>query len=313
MRMDANDILGRLSKISDGDGSWAEVGALVSELDAIPSGRDIIGWRERAAEAVGYSIETLRQMQKAHAFVDGLARFLPAPDLNKIRRWTLGHVELLSRMAKLDRDKVLEICRRDEPPSIRKLRHEYHVLRDLPDTKLVGITAGHRASRAFHIAVKGVLPIVFPEARFTKWPGDFRYASPDVLISSRLPGSIEAVCWLRSVTDRAKFYRFVQTAMAEHSFFDRYWWVVPRESLPFFDRERTRLALPNVGIVSFDLASAMASVHVEPTRGPVPDRTAMTRDFLKQRMPGAERQPHSLDEESEPPGTTHAVAAVMGP
>lgn len=286
--MDGEDILQRLSRIRFGPESWTLAADLVCELEALPVGSGGIRWRERAAEALGCTVHKIQFMVRAKSLLEDLSGSLPEVVLRKVRRWPLSHVELLTRIDQMDRGKVLEICKWDEDkaPTFRAIQAEYDLLRADPEAKLsrhaTAQMTSRNANKAFEQAVKVAFTDEPNEARFVGWPGGFPYASPNGLIT-RADGKIEAVCWLRSLTDKDKLRGFVQTTLAEHSFFDRYWWVIAQEALPFFEGERSRLALSDVGIISLDLTGGAASIRTRPTRAPVPDRTALTRHFLNQR------------------------------
>lgn len=299
--MDPNEILQRLSTIGTREGSWLLIANLISELETLPPPPDGPSWRDRAIAASGHGTSSLQHMLKAKRFLDSLADDLPEPFLTGLRRWRLAHVEMLSRMAQLDRAKALEICQSEEMPTLQQIRDEYDELRRDPDANLSRLAKIQRASKILDEAAIRAIRSAFSGVQIAKWPDGFLYASPQALVST-FGGTIEAVCWPRSISDKDKFRKFIQETLAEHSFFDRYWWALSHETLPFFARERARLGLSNIGIVVFDQAAETAYIHAKPTHGPIPDRTELTRAFLRRfRIRGAEGQSRSLAEESPTP------------
>lgn len=114
-----------------------------------------------------------------------------------------------------------------------------------------------------------------------KWPGAFRYASPDIIIGTRNANGnleVDAVdCYpIYGDISQDETARRVVHVAAESTFFRRFWILLPTWSVGWLVASMCEdLKLANVGVVDVDLKMHVAQKVLEPTDHPTPDRRDM--------------------------------------
>jgi hypothetical protein len=265
--------------------SWEKLVRALSQLEehslTDEKGRS---WARVAAQLSGYSVNQLRQMQRTWAALEELHSKTKKLTLaSSLLAFPFSHLEIIARIAKLDSDAAIRYLRSagttNKPPAYRELRKHFYTLRDETPQEASPIAAGLKTARQFedlclkllkqdHAAKlypsEALTPEKCLERHIKRWPGAFRYASPDLLIESRLTGDstqIDAADCFTLYGDIAQeeTIRRIRRVAFEASFFPVFWMMLPNWSpCTLFASECETLELRNVGVV-----------EVNPERGTV--------------------------------------------
>lgn len=275
---------------------WEKLVDALNQLEATsPADEQGRPWAKVAAQLSGYSVNQLRQMQRTLASLEALhteARGLRLA--STLLAVPFSHLEILVRIAKFDPDVAIKYLQsagtQNRPPTYRELRERFYELRDKTPQHASPIAVGLRTSRQFENICLDLLvsnhgePLYRPQAvsrcerRIVRWPGAFRYASPDLLIESRArnqtPQIDAADCFIvYGDVSQDETMRRIQRIAFEASFFTCFWIMLPTWSPGWlFESLCKRLRIRNVGVVAIDPETRIIA-HVSPPIGaPEPDR-----------------------------------------
>lgn len=254
--------------------SWDKLVQALGEVEALsPTDEKGRSWARVAAQLSGYSVNQLRQMQRTWLVLDELhSRTKDLPLASTLLAFPFSHLEIIARIAKFDSDAALEHLRSAKKsnrlPSYRSLRELFYELRDKAPQEASPIAAGLKTARQFETLCLDLLKTnkiaklypsdEFLECRVSRWPGAFRYASPDLLIEARPANSsvqIDAAdCFtLYGDISQDEAIRRIGRIAFEASFFAVFWMMLPNWSpVGLFVRECEKLELRNVGVVQID-------------------------------------------------------------
>ncbi len=274
---------------------WPEVAQAVTELESSAvldeHGR---AWARVAAERTGYSLNQLRQMQRTLQTLEKLQRDKTFDLQRVLNSFPFSHVEILARIAKASEADAVETInsyfQANRLPTYRELRERFYSLRE-QSTQISAIAAGQKAAREFERGCFDLLSetkaAILPgfgqskKIQIIKWPGAFRYASPDIIIGIRnAEGNLEidAVdCYpIYGDISQDETARRVVHVATESTFFRRFWILLPTWSVGWLVASMCEdLKLTNIGVVDVDLRTHAARKVRKPTDHPTPDRRDM--------------------------------------
>ena len=252
-------------------------------------------WAKVAAELSGYNVNLLRQMQRTLGVLEALHADSKQVKLAKtLHGISYSHLEILARIAKIDSQAaiahLLAFATEGRQPTYRELRNEFYRLREARP-QASPIAAGLKTSRQFEDLCLGLLKSGSYEDLFgdgvtadltvtiRRWPGGFRYASPDFIVELRnKAGGIVQVdaadCFtIYGDVGQDETTRRIKQVAVEATFFNAFWVMLPTWSpVSLFDLERAELALQNVGIAVVDVGRRLISDVLRPSGLPQPDR-----------------------------------------
>jgi hypothetical protein len=248
-------------------------------------------WARVVAKETGHSLNQLRKMQRALKAMEQLALKSPF-DIDKLLASVpLSHVEILTRIAKADEKRGLELISScltaKRLPTYRELLEHFYEVRDNAP-QISSVAAGQRAARKFEALCfdrlaetnATILPAFFGErVKVVRWSGGFWYASPDLVIAFRdvnhtlVVDGVDCYSIYGDVAQDETAKRMTRVA-TESTFFRNFWILMPPWSPVWLVRSMCEeLKLQNVGIVVID-PETKKKEHVElvPNGDPVPDR-----------------------------------------
>jgi len=286
------------------DTNWEKLVRALDRLEATsPTDQQGRSWAKVAAQLSGYSVNQIRQMQRTLATLEALQSRGKQPSLTStLHRFPYSHLEMLARIAKIDPDWANKHLRSDafanRQPTYRELRDQYYKLREKTPQQSSAIAAGMKTSRQFENLCLELLmsnhaePLyrsqvgASKERRITRWPGAFRYASPDLLIEGRgdnQASEVDAADCFTVYGDikQEETIRRIQRIAFEASFFTTFWIMLPTWSPgELFESECKTLQLRNVGIVAVDSEKRAIARVTAPTGPPVPDRRQLLQEAV---------------------------------
>ncbi len=265
-------------------------------------------WARVAAELSNYSVNQLRQMQRTLAALEQLHTKNSTFDLpSTLEMFPFSHLEIIARIAKLDPEAAVKYLKpahgQHKASRYRELRDQYYILRDKTPRLTSPIAAGLKTSRQFEDLCLELLKanhasdlyeserskpgaLDVPERQITRWPGAFRYASPDLLIevrSATTRAQVDAADCLTVYGDigQDETVRHIRRIAFEASFFTTFWIMLPIWSPHWlFASECETLELFNVGVAAVDPQSRRISLVRAPQGSPKHDRRKLLYESL---------------------------------
>lgn len=283
--------------------NWEKLVRALDQLEAL-SQADEKGrtWARVAAQLSGYSVNQLRQMQRTWSALEELHSKSKSLTLaSTLLAFPFSHLEIIARIAKLDSDAAIKCLRSsggsNRLPSYRSLRDLFYHLRDKAPQEASPIAAGLKTARQFQdlcleLMKAGQVAELYPaerkrERRIARWPGAFRYASPDLLIESRLTSKSSQIdaadCFtLYGDLSQEEAIRRIKRIAFDATFFTAFWLMLPNWSPAWlFVKECETLELLNVGVVEVNPERRILKVLRYPERASAThDRTKLLRDAM---------------------------------
>lgn len=266
---------------------WMDVAHAFDQLQAgtmsIPSGTTPIRWAEKLS---GYSANHLRRMSAGRHFYLELTQANPAlADALGLPRFS--HLEMLAKIWRLDRTKVIELLEHRPKLSYAGLTSLFDEMQSqAPGQK----GAGKRMQGEFRDFCTGSL-VKRPDPILTMGSGTYTliasrahsdpYCKPDLMLKcvyeakDTLWAGID--CFVAENAGDGAFRRKIVTLIAESTFLTQHWLCVPDdpEIVPHIREMADELKLANLGIMA-PIEGALVAVRM-PSGPPVPDRRHLWR------------------------------------
>lgn len=262
-------------------------------------------WIKVAAERSGYTIAQLRQMDRVMTMLQEVTTASPRLSLNAALQLPFSHLEMIARIAKVDRGAAERFLSPDEVASgytYRAVRDFYYQARakinGRTSPQSVGLQSARQFTKRCHELFSdpsnlrllhggGADPA---HRRFLKWPGGFNYANPDFIIiddtdKERSIDAIDCVTIFGDVNQDITV-KEVLRSFTESIFFRHYFVCLPSYSpIWLFSQHRDRIRLDNIGVV--EVGESSVELVAPPEGGPCPDRQKLLRDdaYVMGRIP----------------------------